>query len=43
VRALLIDKDNQPDWLFKSVGEVDAGFLAELFESPWAQHPLADL
>ena len=43
VRALLIDKDNQPDWTFRSVGEVDEAFLAELFASPWAQSPLADL
>lgn len=43
IRALLIDKDNRPDWTFKSVGDVDAAFLAELFESPWVESPLAEL
>ncbi|GGO81279.1 enoyl-CoA hydratase [Marinobacterium nitratireducens] len=43
VRALLIDKDNNPDWTFKSVGEVDENVLAGLFASPWDDNPLADL
>ncbi len=43
VRALLIDKDGAPQWTFASVEEVEAEFLAGLFKSPWAEHPLADL
>jgi len=43
VRALLIDKDGQPQWTFASIEEVDAQFLAGMFESPWQTHPLADL
>ncbi|WP_417614234.1 enoyl-CoA hydratase/isomerase family protein [Oceanisphaera sp.] len=43
VRARLIDKDNQPDWTFNSLAEVNEKLLAELFESPWAINPLADL
>ncbi len=45
VRALLIDKDNQPDWRFKSLQDVDEAWIDALFRSPWEgqQHPLADL
>ncbi|MBV0934392.1 enoyl-CoA hydratase/isomerase family protein [Marinobacterium weihaiense] len=43
VRALLIDKDGQPNWTFDSVEEVDPDFLNGLFEAPWPKHPLADL
>ncbi len=43
VRALLIDKDGQPQWTFASVDEVDPQFLAAMYESPWQTHPLADL
>jgi enoyl-CoA hydratase/carnithine racemase len=43
VRALLIDKDGQPNWTFASIDEVDAEFLEGMFESPWQQNPLADL
>lgn len=43
VRARLIDKDNQPDWTFSRLDEVDESLLAHLFESPWPVSPLADL
>lgn len=45
VRALLIDKDNQPRWQFASVDEVPADYVQEFFTSPWAfhEHPLLDL
>lgn len=42
VRALLIDKDNQPDWKFKTVGAVPDSLINCFFTSPWADnHPLA--
>lgn len=43
VRARLIDKDHQPDWTYSCLAEVDTALLDELFESPWAMSPLADL
>lgn len=44
VRALLIDKDGQPQWRYSSLEAVDPAFLAELFANPFEQeHPLADL
>ncbi|AZG73881.1 enoyl-CoA hydratase/isomerase family protein [Shewanella livingstonensis] len=44
VRALLIDKDRQPKWLFADVDAVDANKVSQLVTSPWAanKHPLAD-
>jgi len=43
VRALLIDKDNAPQWQPASLSELDDTYLNEYFQAPWAQHPLADL
>lgn len=45
VRALLIDKDQAPDWKYKTVSDVPATVVEELFSSPWAatEHPLRDL
>lgn len=45
VRALLIDKDQQPKWQYASVAEVPAAVIDELFRSPWsaAEHPLREL
>jgi len=45
VRALLVDKDNQPQWLHSNVNAVSSKFIEELFISPWLdkQHPLQDL
>ncbi len=45
VRALLIDKDQQPQWLYPDVASVPAAVIDELFSSPWpvAEHPLATL
>lgn len=44
VRALLIDKDNQPRWRFTDVASVPDDYIDEFFASPWPQaHPLADL
>lgn len=44
VRALLIDKDGQPDWRYKTVAEVPQEAVAAHFEPSWeGEHPLADL
>ncbi len=45
VRALLIDKDHQPKWLYPDVTSVPVEVVAELFRSPWPAeaHPLAEL
>jgi len=45
VRALLIDKDNQPNWKFKRVEDVDSKVIDWFFESKWSdtEHPLAAL
>ena len=43
VRALLIDKDNAPQWQPASLSEVGDAYLNEYFTAPWTQHPLADL
>lgn len=41
VRALLVDKDGNPDWTFKSIGEVDLSLVDSFFESPWDVNPLS--
>jgi enoyl-CoA hydratase/carnithine racemase len=45
VRALMIDKDHQPNWRFKSVNQVPKATIDYFFENIWSQgtHPLADL
>jgi enoyl-CoA hydratase/carnithine racemase len=44
VRALLIDKDNQPNWKFKSIKDVPDTLVNSFFSSPWGEeHPLAFL
>lgn len=45
VRALLIDKDNTPKWLFDNVTDVDQGLITTMMTSPWQNnnHPLANL
>lgn len=45
VRALLIDKDQQPKWLYADVASVPTQVIDELFSSPWpaAEHPLQAL
>lgn len=47
VRALLVDKDKSPQWLFKRIDEVADDFVQRFFVSPWDEwqqpHPLADL
>jgi enoyl-CoA hydratase/carnithine racemase len=45
VRALLIEKDHQPNWLFKSISHVPKATVDYFFENIWAPdtHPLAHL
>ncbi len=45
IRALLIDKDRQPQWRPSNVADVTSEWLDEFFVSPWSatEHPLADL
>jgi enoyl-CoA hydratase/carnithine racemase len=45
VRALLIEKDNQPKWRFNTVQDVDPAVISSMFDSPWSEqtHPLKGL
>ncbi|MFT5808490.1 MAG: enoyl-CoA hydratase/carnithine racemase [Moritella dasanensis] len=45
VRALLVDKDNQPQWLYQQIADVPVNFVDNLFVSPWTieSHPLCNL
>ncbi|MBB5211057.1 enoyl-CoA hydratase/isomerase family protein [Microbulbifer hydrolyticus] len=43
VRALLIDKDRNPQWQPATLAEVSRDDVEGCFSMPWAQSPLADL
>lgn len=44
VRALLIDKDRQPQWRFKDVQTVPTAVLEQILACPWGEaHPLRQL
>lgn len=43
IRALLIDKDRDPDWTYKNINDVEECCLAEFFISPWPHNPLENL
>ncbi|SMF06256.1 enoyl-CoA hydratase/isomerase family protein [Pseudogulbenkiania subflava] len=45
VRALLVDKDRQPQWSRKTLAEVDQAWVDSHFTAPWSdgEHPLAAL
>jgi enoyl-CoA hydratase/carnithine racemase len=45
VRALLIEKDNQPKWKYDTVHDVDQAIISSMFVSPWTEqtHPLKGL
>ncbi|WP_101757093.1 enoyl-CoA hydratase/isomerase family protein [Oceanicoccus sp. KOV_DT_Chl] len=43
VRALLIDKDQQPRWLFDRVDNVPLALLEQMVSPPWPENPLNDL
>lgn len=45
VRALLVDKDNNPKWSPTDLSEVEQSVIDGIFTSPWSEseHPLRDL
>ncbi|PCE26487.1 enoyl-CoA hydratase/isomerase family protein [Burkholderia ubonensis] len=45
VRALIVDKDQQPAWRFKSIADVGRADVLAMFDSPWTPdtHPLRNL
>jgi enoyl-CoA hydratase/carnithine racemase len=43
VRALLVDKDQSPQWQFKQLSHVTVADVAPFFEAPWPQNPLTDM
>lgn len=45
VRALIVDKDQQPVWRFKSTADIDRADVLAMFDSPWTPdtHPLRNL
>ena len=43
VRALLIDKDNAPQWAYGSIDKLPREHVLSHFEPPWDTHPLEDL
>ena len=43
VRALIIEKDNQPSWRFGDIDGLDPAHVLAHFDPPWPQNPLHDL
>lgn len=43
VRALLIDKDRNPAWIYTDSRAVPSELLERFFTAPWSENPLADL
>lgn len=43
VRALLIEKDNSPNWLYSDHANIPHTFVESFFEAPWENNPLQDL
>jgi len=43
VRALLIDKDRNPQWQYTTSRDVPDAALEKFFTAPWQHNPLADL
>ncbi len=43
IRALLIDKDNKPDWKYPDVDSVPPEVIVKFFTSPFKDHPLSEL
>jgi len=43
VRALLLDKDQNPQWQYANLTAVNTAAVDHFFTAPWANNPLADL
>jgi enoyl-CoA hydratase/carnithine racemase len=43
VRALIIDKDNRPQWRFSNLEALPDEYVAGHFAPPWSRNPLDDL
>lgn len=45
VRALLVDKDNNPQWIYPTISDVEESVIDRIFTSPWhhSHHPLRHL
>lgn len=43
IRALMIDKDHSPRWLFDDVASLPGKYVQAHFVEPWPTNPLADL
>lgn len=43
VRALLVDKDNSPNWQYADMASLPAQHVAAHFAPPWEHNPLQDL
>jgi len=43
VRALLVDKDNDPQWTYPTLDEVPQHHIDAHFSAPWKENPLRDL
>lgn len=43
VRARLIDRDRDPHWCYKNIGQVPDSEIDALFTSPWQTNPLDEL
>lgn len=43
VRALLIEKDNNPTWQFGDLESLPEAYVQSHFDEPWARNPLHDL
>ncbi len=42
IRALLIDKDKTPKWVYQHISQVPCSLIENLFKPRWEKHPLAD-
>ncbi len=43
VRALIIDKDNQPHWQYDNLEALPEAYVRAHFNAPWPENPLDDL
>ena len=41
--SVIIEKDNSPNWKFKTIGEVPRDWVQEHLEPAWKYNPLEDI